>query len=58
MVDSSVPDEPKIVDDSGTVFSGANPNAGGKMYFATREGLCVPTNEILTVESEWAAHEE
>ena len=58
MVDSSDPAAPKIVDDSGTVFSGANPNAGGKMYFATREGLCVPTNEILTVESEWAAHEE
>ena len=59
MVDSSDPSGvPKIVDDSGTVFSGANPNAGGKMYFATREGLCVPTNEILTVESEWAAHEE
>jgi len=58
MVDSSDPTTPKIVDDSGTVFSGANPNAGGKMYFATREGLCVPTNEILTVESEWAAHEE
>ena len=58
MVDSSDPVAPKIVDDSGTVFSGANPNAGGKMYFATREGLCVPTNEILTVESEWAAHEE
>ena len=58
MVDSSDPNAPKIVDDSGTVFSGANPNAGGKMYFATREGLCVPTNEILTVESEWAAHEE
>ena len=58
MVDSSDPTLPKIVDDSGTVFSGANPNAGGKLYFATREGLCVPTNEILTVKSEWAAHEE
>ena len=58
MVDSSDPTMPKIVDDSGTVFSGANPNAGGKMYFATREGLCVPTNEILTVKSVWAAHEE
>ena len=58
MVDSSDPTAPKIVDDSKTVFSGANPAAGGKMYFAQREGLCVPTNEILTVKSEWAAHEE
>ena len=58
MVDSSDPTAPKIVDDSGTVFSGANPNAGGKMYFATREGLCVPTNEILTVKSVWAEAEE
>lgn len=54
MVDSSDPAAPKIVNDSGTVFSGANPNAGGKMYFASREGLCVPTNEILTVKSMWA----
>lgn len=58
MVDSSDPAAPKIVDDSGTVFSGANPNAGGKLYFIQREGLCVPTNEVLTVKSEWAAHEE
>ena len=59
MIDSSkdlnadgIPD-PVIINDSGTVFTGANPNAGGKMYFASRGGLCVPTNEILTVKSVW-----
>ena len=64
MVDSSkdlngdgIPD-PVVVNDSGTIFTGANPNVGGKLYFIQREGLCVPTNEILKVESIWAAHEE
>ena len=64
MVDSSkdlngdgIPD-PVVVNDSGTIFTGANPNVGGKLYFIQREGLCVPTNEILKVESVWAAHEE
>ena len=50
MVDSSkdlngdgIPD-PVVVNDSGTIFTGANPNVGGKLYFIQREGLCVPTN--------------
>ena len=57
MVDSSDPTTPKIVDDSGTVFSGANPNAGGRLYYKVREGLCVPTNEVITVKSVWERHE-
>jgi hypothetical protein len=57
MVDSSDPTTPKIVDDSGTIFSGANPNAGGRLYYKVREGLCVPTNEVITVKSVWERHE-
>ena len=58
MVDSSDPTAPKIVDDSGTIFSGANPNAGGRLYYKVREGLCVPTNEVITVKSVWERHDE
>ena len=58
MVDSSDPTAPKIVDDSGTVFSGANPNAGGRLYYKVREGLCVPTDEVITVKSVWERHDD
>ena len=58
MVDSSDPTTPKIVDDSGTIFSGANPNAGGRIYYKVREGLCVPTDEVITVKSVWERHDD
>ena len=58
MVDSSDPTAPKVVDDSDGVFSGSNPNVGGKLYYKVREGLCVPTNEVITVKSVWERHDE
>ncbi len=58
MVDSSNPATPVIVNDADKVFSGANPNVGGKMYFKVREGLCVPTDEVITVKSVWERHDE
>ena len=46
------------VNDSDRVFSGANAGAGGKMYFKVREAVCVPTNELIDIDSYWERIED
>ena len=53
LVDSSNPQQPVPVNDSDRVFSGAAAGAGGKMYYKVREAVCVPTNEIIKINSMW-----
>tara|TARA_Y100000739_G_scaffold200150_1_gene184169 strand:- start:439 stop:1722 length:1284 start_codon:yes stop_codon:yes gene_type:complete len=53
LVDSSNPQQPVPVNDSNRIFSGANAAAGGKMYFKVRDAVCVPTNEIIDIDSYW-----
>ena len=36
----------------------ANAGAGGKMYFKVREAVCVPTNEIISIKSNWVRKAE
>tara|TARA_B100000287_G_scaffold28790_2_gene27110 strand:- start:13143 stop:14429 length:1287 start_codon:yes stop_codon:yes gene_type:complete len=58
LVDSSNPQQPVPVNDSDRVFSGANAGAGGKMYFKVREAVCVPTNELIDIDSYWERIED
>ena len=57
LVDSSNPQLPVPVNDSTRDLDLSNLAAGGKMKYKVM-GLCVPTNEIVTVKSKWSRIEE
>ena len=57
LVDSSNPLQPVPVNDSTRDLDLSNLAAGGKMKYKVM-GLCVPTNEIVTVKSKWSRIEE
>ena len=57
LVDSSNPQLPVPANDSARDLDLSNLAAGGKMKYKV-VGLCVPTNEIVTVKSKWSRIEE
>ena len=57
LVNSSNPQQPVPNNDSTRDLDLTNLGAGGKMKYKVM-GLCVPTNEIVTVKSKWSRIEE